>query len=428
MPAASASVEQPLFRAEVISERSTQWLGTVLIEPKLSHRFFAIAAVVAASGVLALLVFGSYTSKAKLSGLLVPKTGVVKVFSPIVGIVSQIQAKEGGSVRKGTPLLSVSAELRSQTQGETRAAIVNRLTQKRDSMAHETDAQRSLAVQQKHGFQQRLDALQVEDTHIGSEIKLQRERLDLSNAGLRRDQQMRARDLIPLPRLMQSQQDNLDQSGKLHALERARGAIRQELATLQASFNEMPLRLNTQLGEIDRNVATLEQELAEAESRREIVIMAPQDGVVSGIQAELGGNVGLNAPLLDVVPAGSELEAQIFSTSKAIGFLRQGQKVRLHYQAFPYQKFGSYDGVVTNISGSAVNPSELTQRLTGLTSLYPANEPLYRITVSLNSQTAMAYGKAVGLQPGMQVEADIMIENRRLIEWMFDPLFAQTGR
>jgi membrane fusion protein len=40
----------------------------------------------------------------------------------------------------------------------------------------------------------------------------------------------------------------------------------------------------------------------------------------------------------------------------------------------------------------------------------------------------MAYGQPAPLQPGMQVEADVMIESRRLIEWVFDPLFTLTGK
>jgi membrane fusion protein len=63
-----------------------------------------------------------------------------------------------------------------------------------------------------------------------------------------------------------------------------------------------------------------------------------------------------------------------------------------------------------------------------LTSLYGAQEPVYRITVGLAQQTATAYGEAVPLQPGMQVEADVMIETRRLFEWVLDPLYTLTGR
>jgi membrane fusion protein len=31
------------------------------------------------------------------------------------------------------------------------------------------------------------------------------------------------------------------------------------------------------------------------------------------------------------------------------------------------------------------------------------------------------------LQPGMQLEADVLIERRRLIEWVLEPLFTLTG-
>jgi membrane fusion protein len=38
-----------------------------------------------------------------------------------------------------------------------------------------------------------------------------------------------------------------------------------------------------------------------------------------------------------------------------------------------------------------------------------------------------AYGQPVQLQPGMQLDADILLERRRLIEWVFDPVFTLTG-
>ena len=55
-------------------------------------------------------------------------------------------------------------------------------------------------------------------------------------------------------------------------------------------------------------------------------------------------------------------------------------------------------------------------------------EPLYRITVDLSAQTIMAYGEARPLQIGMQLEADIMQERRKLYEWVLEPLISITGK
>lgn len=75
-----------------------------------------------------------------------------------------------------------------------------------------------------------------------------------------------------------------------------------------------------------------------------------------------------------------------------------------------------------------MSPGELPAQLAGLASLYGATEPVYRIVVSLTRQAVTAYGQPIALQPGMQLEADVIIERRRLIEWVLDPLYTLTGK
>ena len=55
-------------------------------------------------------------------------------------------------------------------------------------------------------------------------------------------------------------------------------------------------------------------------------------------------------------------------------------------------------------------------------------EPYYRITVALAQQAITAYGKPEPLKPGMLLDADVMGEKRRLIEWIFEPLYSLAGR
>jgi membrane fusion protein len=102
--------------------------------------------------------------------------------------------------------------------------------------------------------------------------------------------------------------------------------------------------------------------------------------------------------------------------------------VLLRYAAFPYQKFGQHEGEVASVSRTAISPAELPQPLVGLVNPTGAGAPVYRITVALAHQSVQAYGEPLPLQPGMQLEADVLMERRRLVEWILDPLFSVTGR
>jgi len=39
-----------------------------------------------------------------------------------------------------------------------------------------------------------------------------------------------------------------------------------------------------------------------------------------------------------------------------------------------------------------------------------------------------AYGHAMSLQAGMAVDADIRLDRRRVIEWLFDPILSISRR
>jgi membrane fusion protein len=420
-----ATAQDKLFRSEVLDERQTPLLGKILLEPKVSHTFLVGISVALGAAVVAFMILGSYAKKARISGLLVPTQGTARIFAPQAGVVTDIYVSDGTTVKKGAPLIALSAETQNEALGSTREEIVRRITSRRDSTAASQRVQEELFGQQASDLHRRLDALAAEQKHLAREIGLQRARLRIGDSALARARAMRAQDLIPLPRLQRAEQDSIDDRAKLESMERSQFTLQRDQIQAEAALREMPMRRRTQLAEIDRNVSSLDQELAEAESRRKIVISAPYDGIVTAVQAEKGSSAQANIPLMSVVPAGSDLQASLYGSSRTIGFVKPGQKVLIRYQAYPYQKFGSYGGVVSSVSKSAINPSELPQQLAGL---YALAESLYRINIKLDHQTATAYGQPAPLQPGMQLEADVIIDTRQLIEWMFDPLFTLTGK
>ena len=111
-----------------------------------------------------------------------------------------------------------------------------------------------------------------------------------------------------------------------------------------------------------------------------------------------------------------------------VGFVRGGEAVMLRFDAYPYQKFGHTAGRVAQVARVALSSQDLSALgLSGLDST-GSGEPVYRITVDLAAQSIMAYGEARPLQIGMQLEADIMQERRKLYEWVLEPLISITGK
>jgi membrane fusion protein len=76
---------------------------------------------------------------------------------------------------------------------------------------------------------------------------------------------------------------------------------------------------------------------------------------------------------------------------------------------------------VEAVSQAILTPNEVFGRV-------PLKEPAYRVTVRLDRQTVDAFGRQVALQPDMTVQADIVLEGRSLLAWLFEPLLSIRGR
>ena len=420
--------DQPLFRAQVLAEQQSQWLGKVLITSPISHAVFAGSAIVAASSIVALLFFGDYTRKERITGWLVPEHGLVQVYTPQSGVISQMSVQEGSNVQTGDRLLIVSTELQSEALGATRFEIVRRLQRRRDSLKSEQKLITQLYKQQLKSLNSRITASLDELGHRERELEVQHQRVELASKSVNRLSKHRSGGVVSEDRWLVSENERLDQLMRLRELQRDSSATQRERLALEAELEALPLEHQKNLAQNARDVDTLEQELAEAESRRQIVLTAPHSGTVAALQLEQGSSVKADLPLLSIIPAGSELEAQLYLPSRAIGFIEVGQSVLLRYRAFPYQKFGHYQGTIAKVSRSTVNRAELSPQMRGATDPLALDEPVYPVTVRLGSQTVNAYGRAIDLQPGMILEADVLIENRRLIEWVLEPLFTLTGK
>lgn len=150
------------------------------------------------------------------------------------------------------------------------------------------------------------------------------------------------------------------------------------------------------------------------------LITAPVTGQLIVAEAREGQVVDANSVLFVVAPEGGRLQARMLVPSRAVGFLRSGQEVRLQIDAFPFQRFGSAQARITDVSGAAMLPGQVDVPI-------QFAEASYLVDAELLATTLEAYGQPVQIENGMQFSADIVIDQRSLIEWLLDPLYA-AGR
>ena len=234
---------------------------------------------------------------------------------------------------------------------------------------------------------------------------------------------LRKQGIISLYDLQQQQADTFNAELQVKALQRERLSLAQQLAQAEQQRAQVPLTLAARQDATRNKLAQIEQALAQNEAQREWVVKAPRAGIVATLLIKPGETVSAGEPLLTVMPRRSRLEAQLLVPSSAVGFVRRGQQVVLRYQAFPYQRFGLHFGEVGQVSRSALSPQEVAA-LVGRQS----TAPLYRVMVRLRGQTVRAYGKPVALRPGMALHADILLDRRRLIQWVLEPLYGFSRR
>lgn len=417
-----------LFRPESVQGRQQAWLGSIQLIRPVSLTVLTVAALVAVALVGAALVEGRYTRKAHITGYLMPDKGVLRLVSPQGGTVVERQAQEGQLVRQGDILFVLSTD-RATLGIDTQASVQTRLSERERSLQATARQQTLLEQAQRAGLDKQVDALRREMAQLDAEAELQNQRLLLAQQAQARVESLRADNFISQAQVQARSEEVLNVKAQIQAVARQRAAKQREVEVLDAQRRELPLRAQNQQGEIGRDLARLAQEAAENEARRRVVIRAPQDGVVTAVLSDVGQTVAANAAVVSLLPQGAKLQAQLFAPSSAVGFLRPDQAVQLRYQAFPYQKFGHHAGQVLQVSRTPLQSSDLAALpLPEAMKTNAAAEPMYRITVALNQQSVRAYGQDQALAAGMQIDADVLLERRRLIEWIFEPLLSVTGR
>lgn len=425
---------QSLFRPEVMQERQAAWLGSIRIGKNPGFSLVAGVALGLAGALVAFAAWGQVARKARVPGVLMPAQGTVPLSANAAGILTEQRVQEGDAVTAGQALFVLSTD-RPTAEGSAAVLLAAHLAQRRGTLEAERAARVQQTRQRETALQDRIRALDHEIAQAQQEALLASRRVALAQKTLGRYQQMAQEGFVSDIQAQNKQEELIDLLSRVENTQRNAATLQREQQSLQAERQANQRQLSIDLAQLDRALASLAQEGTENQSRKTIVITAPQAGVVSTIHLPKGAAVQAGQNVATLVPVDNsgadttglpvQLQAHLYAPSRTAGFIQPGQTVWMRYGAYPYQKFGLAQGRVQSISATPTAAQDLPSgQSAALQTAAQTQEPLYRIQVQLKDQYINAYGENLPLKPGMTLEADVVQEKRAVWEWIFEPVLA----
>jgi len=415
--------QPPLFRQEAIDfeHQHRNWGPVALLQP-VSTRILTwfLATIIAV--ILVFLCIAQYARKETVIGYLTPTSGTAKIFvsqpgfiNSQQGFIKEVYVEDGQQVEEGDPLFFVSTANVAANGEDVNTTILDVLGMQRDLINRQIAAEERRAATERERLNTLIKGTEAEISHLEAQKTVQNQRLALSESFVSAAAELRAKGAMADLELKRREQAALEQRQNLDALDQQTAARRNQLTESRYTLEQLPIVTGERIQQLRNQLSTIEQRFAEVDGRRAYVIRAPTSGRVSTLQAAVGQIADPKRMALEIVPVDVSLQAELFFPTRAFGFVRPGQEVRILYDAFPYQKFGTYRGTVAKVSKSI---------LTGNDAMGPIalREPAYRVTVTLERPDIDAYGQKVSLQPDMLLKADVILDKRSLMTWLLDPL------
>ncbi|MEL7096465.1 MAG: HlyD family efflux transporter periplasmic adaptor subunit [Pseudomonadota bacterium] len=338
-----------------------------------------------------------------------------KLYALEPGIITRVMVQDEQLVSAGDAIAEISSERYLSTGGALSDATMQQLERERTTLERRKSAIEAASSLSIRAAEQRQSDAERQERELRDQLAVVMRRLEIARNRADDARQFLAEQLIAEPQLNERLEAaaSLEQSvlqNKAQVNEAVAAQSRAELEKRQVGAN-----LDRDIAEIDQRLEQINAQIQRTGANTAHVIRAPIDGKITGLQARAGEHASSDIPLGIVLPEDSFLIAEVYLPSRAIGFVETGQTVKLQYDAFPYQKFGVALGEVSSIANTSLLPQELS--VTSQT-----GEPVYRVSIAISDQNIKVFSRNVPLHAGMEFTAVVVLENRRLLEWLLEPL------
>jgi membrane fusion protein len=409
-----------LFRPEAIKAAQDR-LGSPVKSVTLASWTLTLflAALLVTAGVF--LGTAHYARHETVTGMLQPSAGALRVSTLRPGVISAVEVREGQSVVRGQPLLTLTMDPTLSEGRRLGAVLATTSDQQGAALARQAIARRDLSLRQRDEIAAKRLALMQQQRRLASDAVLQQDRVELADQSARAARTLWDKQLMSAVQYRQREEALIVARQGLSAIQREQEAIPTSLIQLAAEDRRLIAEAEDSAAAIAAGQALLSEKRASTEAETQIVLTAQTAGQIAALQAKPGAAVQAGQVLAFVLPQGVSLQAELWAPSRAAGFVRPGDRVRLMYDAFPYQRFGVGKGRVVEVARAPIAPIDLPVPIR-------TEESLYRVLVVLDDQVVHGYGQDWPLAPGGRLTADIVLEKQSILAWLFDKVSAARVR
>jgi len=388
------------------------------------------------------LRFVYFARTESVRGLIASSMGSERLDAPRNGVIREIYVKQGDTVHPGTSIYQIAMSEGTAGGESVLSSEVRALTQQRANQVAEmarADAflkgapEQQAAVEraqqkvlsaldeQEKGMQESVNAAKAKVVHMQDMVtKGYATQAELDVYVRTRDEYQKQLIEVTLRRVDQTRQET---------------EKKREFQILVAEKESQKVNAASQISSIDARLTGLK-------TQSSMVVQAQSEGQVLAVNVTAGESVDAGQHVALIGSPKAEALIVLDVPSRAIGLVKVGQQVVLKYDAFPYKTYGIHHGRVTSVAQAAISgPSAAKPDLGSLASLGGAalgaaaaggvgaiKQSMYRVEVKPQSNEVMAYGEKRRLTLGSTLSAEIVVERRRLIDWVLDPVRAMGGR
>lgn len=357
-------------------------------------------------------------------------------------VIKEINVKIGDVVKPDQILITFDPALnqaeaeRLKNELDTLTAQFNRLRAEFDRKPYPDSGQNqfekwqyAIYRQRQEYYNQRIAYFDAMLSQVAASIKSrkdslmkQQERLDAVKKLEEMFQTLHDKKAASLKELIQISITRMEMEATVDELENDLLELTHQQGSTRAEKNsfiqEWRNSISEEMVSVDRNLISTRKEYDKVKRLIEYVYLrAPCEAVVHEIASFSPGSAVREAEaLITLIPLSGEIELESEIRPQDIGKVAIGSEVRIKLNAYPFQKHGTLNGVIRNISENTLQRegSTFTGNQEESPSYYRA-----RITISGKLQHVKDNFRLI---PGMEGIAEIKTDRRRVIEYWLYPL------